>query len=65
MIVYLKGHISEEGRLCSTQVITPASVEDFAVVFDLEDEVFDHTLSHCDLTVHEQAESDEVRVPVV
>ena len=34
-------------------------------MFDFEDKVLDHTLSHVNLSVDEQTEGDEVGVPIV
>jgi hypothetical protein len=46
-------------------VVASASVQDLAIVLDLEYEMLDHALGHSNLTIHKQTESDEVRIPVV
>ena len=65
LIVNLESHIGEERRLRSAQIVGSTTIEDLAVVLDLEDKVVDHTLGHVYLTVNQKAKSDEVGVPVV
>jgi hypothetical protein len=65
LVVDLEGHVGQERRLRAAEVVGARAVEDLAVVLDLEDEVLDHALGHVHLAVDEQAEGDEVRVPIV
>ena len=65
LVVDLEGHVGEEWRLRTAEIVRARAVKDLAVVLDLEDEVVDHALGHVDVAIDEEAEGDEVRVPVV
>ena len=45
--------------------IGPVCVQDGAVVFDFEEEVFNHAASEIDAVIFDETENDEVAVPAV
>ena len=65
LIVDLEGHIGEEWRLSSAQIIASVAIQDFVIVLNLKDEVVHHAFGHGHLTVDKKAKADEVRVPII
>ena len=65
LIVDSEGHVSEEGRLRSAEVVTSAAVEDLSVVFDLKYEMLDHAFGYGNFAIDEESKDNEVRIPVV
>ena len=65
LVVDLEGHVGEEGGLSPAQVVGSTAVKDLAVVLDLEDEVVDHSLGHVHLTIDQESQGDEIRIPIV
>ena len=51
LIVDLKSHVGKERRLGTTKIITAASVQNFAVMLNLKDEMVDHALGHGHLPI--------------
>ncbi len=58
-------HFREERGLRAGEEVGAVGVEEGAVVFDFEEEVFGHAAGEFEAVVREQAEDDEVAVPAV
>src|ERR1700733_5643022 len=65
VFVNLSDHGSEKWRLRTSEIVGAVCVEDCSVVFDFEEEVFDHVAGEVCALVFDQAEDDEVAVPAV
>ena len=64
-LVDRQDHRGEEWRLRARQKIGAVGVQDRAIVFDLEEEVFDDAAREVEPLVFHQSAHDEVRVPAV
>ncbi len=58
-------HRTQKGRLGTRQIIGSVRVQQSAVVFNLEEKVFDHATGEVDPAVAQQSQDDEVAVPAV
>src|SRR6266851_4623647 len=65
MLVDLPNHGGQKGRLRTGEEVGSVCVEDRAVVFDLEEEVFDHAAGEFGALVRDEAKKDEVAVPAI
>src|SRR5260370_29080405 len=65
MLVDLPNHGGQKGRLRTGEEGGGVYVEDRAVVFDLEEEVFDHAAGEFGALVRDEAKKDEVAVPAI
>src|ERR1700730_4220382 len=58
-------HRTQKGRLGTGQIIGPIRVQQSAVVFDLEEKVFDHATGKVGPAIAQQTQDDEVAVPAI
>jgi hypothetical protein len=65
LVINLERHICEERWLGATEIIATASVEDLAVMPDLENKMFYHSLRHADLSIYQETKGNEVRIPII
>ena len=65
MLVDFPDHRGEKRGLGSGEEVSAVCVKDGSVVFDLEEEVFDHALGKFCAVVFYQSEDDEVAVPAI
>src|ERR1700730_17934469 len=64
-IVDGENHGSKKGGLRAAQVITSVGIQNVAVMFDLEEKIFNHAARKVDVAVANQAANNKVTVPAI